>query len=85
MSLSNTHYVLNLSGWWIGASEETGVTPNNNDIESFWELVKHVMLEGTRVGHRQLLEETFPQMLFLLSPEYVGGVNNRRNRCVIHV
>ena len=60
------------NGWWAGASEETGVTCSNNDIESFWRKLKTSMLTARRVGHRQLLEEVFPKMLFLVAQEHVG-------------
>ena len=33
------------NGWAIYASEEVGVTPSNNDIESFWRALKLYMLE----------------------------------------
>ena len=33
------------NGWAIYASEEVGVTPTNNDIESFWKAIKGYMLE----------------------------------------
>ena len=60
------------NGWWVGASEEVGVLPSNNDIESFWKALKTNMLAQVRVGHRALLEHVFPQMLFLLSPDWTG-------------
>ena len=48
------------------------MTPSNNDLESFWRTLKETMLTDQRVGHRKLLEYTFPQMLFLLYPDYTG-------------
>ena len=33
------------NGWAIYASEHPGVTPSNNDIESFWRAMKAYMLE----------------------------------------
>ena len=33
------------NGWGIYASEQAGVTPSNNDIESFWKAMKAYMLE----------------------------------------
>ena len=60
-----------------GASEETGVTPSNNDLESFWRSLKETMLTDRRVGHHKLLEYVFPQMLFLLEPDYTGPAHRR--------
>ena len=31
------------------------------------------MCSNTRVGHLQLLEDTFPTMLFLMHPKYIGA------------
>ena len=33
------------NGWWVGASEEMGVSPNNNDLESYWRYVLHIVVE----------------------------------------
>lgn len=60
------------NGWWCGASEETGVTCSNNDLESFWRSLKSSMLTSKRVGHRKLLEDVFPKMVFLVAQGHVG-------------
>lgn len=76
---SQSYLVAPYNGWWVGASEETGVTSSNNDIETFWKIMKTFMCMRTRVGHRKLLEYVFPQMLFLMTPDYSGPPSRRSN------
>lgn len=60
------------NGWWIGASEEIGVTPNNNPLEAYWRAMKGHMCTGTRVGHTKLITYVFPHVLFLTACDYCG-------------
>ena len=57
------------------------MTPNNNDLESFWKTCKGTMLVEQRVGHRALLEKVFAQMLYLMDPDWIGPAT----RCSAHV